>query len=72
MAGLSLNGQLGVVGASMPSYGSGANSPNTITSQAYGAGSVTGSGPRTAGLGTSGIALGATVLLVWLWWTLPR
>lgn len=76
MAGLNLgasaraSGYLGPAGLPVA-----ANMPTgtTINQQAFGIRNGSeGCGPRTAGMGTTGIALGAAAVLVWLWWTLPR
>jgi hypothetical protein len=71
MPGLNLQAGLGVTGAGMPSNSQGGQ--QTIASTAYGAGAQSsGSGPRTAGLGSSYLTLGCTLFLAWVYWTLPR
>jgi hypothetical protein len=73
MPGLSLNGNLGVMGAGSPSNSANTNGAQTIASTAYGAGAQgTDPGPRTAGLGTSWLTVATTVALVYMWYTLPR
>lgn len=70
MAGMFLNGNLGVA----PSAATG-SPPPTIASQAYGINSGLGNGdggPKTAAFGTAGIGVGAALLLVFLWYSLPR
>ena len=70
MAGLNLRGSLGVSGAMPPSA-----SPSTIGGLAYGAdvaGAASNGGRKVAGMGTMGVTIGATAVLVWLWWSLPR
>lgn len=70
MAGLYLNGDLGIgSAASAPPSG-----PSTITSRAFGvdSGVAAGAGPKTAGLGATGVGVVATVLLVFIWYSLPR
>jgi len=71
MAGLSLMAGGGVSAALPPSQAMGTT---TITQQAYGVGSGAdvSTGPKTAGLGTAAGAFLGTVVLVWLWYTLPH
>ena len=71
MAGLSLMAGGGVTAALPPSQAAGTQ---TITQQAYGVGSGAdaGGGKKTAGLGTCAGAVIGTVVLAWLWWTLPH
>lgn len=62
----------GMAGGAMPTA---ANQPTgtTINQAAFGIRNGTdGTGPATAGFGTAAAAAGATLLLAWLWWTLPR
>ena len=71
MAGLSLMAGGGVQAALPPSMATGTT---TITQQAYGVGSgadVSG-GRKVAGVGTAAGAFLGTVILAWLWWTLPH
>jgi hypothetical protein len=45
----------------------------TVNQAAFGIGtSQTSEGPATAGFGTMGLGVAATVLITWLWYTLPR
>ena len=72
MAGLSLMAGGGVQAALPPSQAAGTT---TITQQAYVVGSgadVSAGGEKTAGLGTAAGAFLGTVVLVWLWWSLPH
>lgn len=71
MAGLSLMAGGGVQAALPPSMSAGTT---TITQQAYGVGSGADvqSGSKTAGFGVAGGAFLGTVILMWLWWSLPR
>jgi hypothetical protein len=74
MSGLGLNvGGYGSAGANIPVA---ANMPTgtTINQQAFGIGTsqTAGQGPATAGFGTVWGAVGAAVVLVYLWQTLPR
>lgn len=74
MAGLSLGvggyGGAGYIPAAVPVASNSASS--NISQAAFGISSGGMGGPRTAGLGTVGVAIGATAVLVWLWYTLPR
>jgi hypothetical protein len=70
MPGLSLMAGGGVVGAMPPSQAAGTQ---TITERAYGVGSgASASSGKTAGLGTAAGAVLGTLVLAWLWWTLPH
>lgn len=74
MPGLNLygNAAAGVNSGLPPSY---AASPagQTISSRAYGVGSAgPGAGPRTAAYGTVIAGVTGTVVLLFLWWTLPK
>lgn len=81
MAGLNLRagaGATGYVGGSgvsaalPPSYAASAAGA-TISSRAYGVGSLgSNGGPATAALGGTLAAVIGTLVLVGLWWTLPR
>lgn len=73
MTGLNLNlmGTAGVQAALPPSY-AGTSDGATLSSRAYGVGSSTDAGPRTAAYGSVGIAIGSLILLVFVWHTLPR
>lgn len=68
MAGLLLNGSMGVSSAAAPS------GPTTIGSQAYGVGSDTSSyaGPKTAAIGGISTGMVAAGILLFLWYSLPR
>ena len=72
MAGLLLTGgsNLGVTGTASSGAG-----PATISDRAYGINSGLGSadgGPNTAGFGTISIGVLGAVVLVFLWYSLPR
>lgn len=69
MAGLLLNGNLGANASAS------ASGPTTIGSQAYGINSGLGQGdggPKTAAFGSTGIGVGAAILLAFIWYSLPR
>jgi hypothetical protein len=60
----------GYGGASVPAASGIPEGPNTITQQAWG---VPGPGSgSTIGIKAAGISTGALVLLVFIWWALPR
>lgn len=84
MAGLKMstgfNGGGSVVGGLYRGYGSGGSvpaastvpeGPVTITQQAWGVPPASGGG-TSCGLHAAGISTGALVLLVLIWWALPR
>jgi hypothetical protein len=78
MAGLNLTGRAygyasaGVATGLPPSY-AGSNAGATISSRAYGVGSMgPNSGPRTAAYGTTVAGVAGAMLLLYLWWSLPR
>lgn len=78
MAGLSLRAGLGA-GAGAPSGGSltpvpgqQATGPRSSTAAAWGIGAGQGTASMTPMVGTVGGAAIATLLLLWLWWSLPR
>ena len=60
----------GYNGASVPAASTVPEGPNTITQQAWGVPPAGGESPR--GLHAAAIGTGALVLLVIIWWTLPR
>lgn len=75
MPGLSLGASAGfaVPAASLPPSYSQEPAGRTISARAYGIAEASGYGSRkTAGVGSVGVGLGATALLVWLWYSLPR
>lgn len=58
-------------GASVPAASTVPEGPNTITQQAWGVPPAGGPSSRV-GLHAAGISTGALVLLVLIWWALPR
>lgn len=75
MPGLSLGASLGaaVPAAALPPSYAQDPSGGTISARAYGiAGQSVSGGSRTAGYGSVGIGIAATLVLVWLWYSLPR
>lgn len=73
MAGLNLNltGSAGVA-AALPPSAAGTSSGASLSSRAYGVGAATDPGPKTAGYGSVGIAVGAIALMLFLYQSLPR
>lgn len=72
MPGLNLNGNLGVTAALPPSYAADASGAS-LSSRAYGVGSLgAAAGPKTAAYGSVGIAIGTTLVLLFIWHSLPR
>jgi hypothetical protein len=61
----------GYGGAAVPAASTVPEGPNTITQQAWGVPPASGSGTN-CGLHAAGISTGALVLLVLIWWALPR
>ena len=60
----------GYGGAAVPGVSTVPEGPGTITQQAWGVPSA--SGGRQRGLHAAAVGTGALVLLVVIWWTLPR
>lgn len=74
MAGLSLGpmGGYGRQGMIPAAAGVSPGAP-TISQKAFGVTSAQGSpGPRTAGFGAVALGLAGSLVLVWLWYSLPR
>jgi hypothetical protein len=81
MAGMRLGTQLdgsvvgglygGYGGASVPAASNIPEGPVTITQQAFGVPSASGGGSRV-GITGAAIGTGALILLVFIWWALPR
>jgi len=76
MAGLSLRAGAGV-GASSPLLPVPAGQPTgpaggSATSAAFGIGVSGAAGARTAAIGAGLAGAGAALILLWLWWSLPR
>lgn len=73
MAGLQLgfNAGLFTPAAALPPSMAGTAEGATISSRAYGL-RDTGSSRQTAGLGSAAVGTACAVLLVALWWALPR
>jgi hypothetical protein len=76
MPGLNLNAGLNVAAGLPPSYaGQTAGGGNTISDQAFGingSGAPMNSGPKTAYVGVTSSGVIGAVLLVFIWWSLPR
>lgn len=73
MAGLNLTTGLRVGGSYTPvTPANSPTAPRTIAEQAYGIGSGSGNGPRTAALGTVSIGMVAVAAMLFIWWSLPR
>jgi hypothetical protein len=60
----------GYGGAAVPGVSTVPEGPNTITQQAWGVPSP--SSGSMLGLQAAGISTGALILLVFIWWALPR
>jgi hypothetical protein len=81
MAGMRLGTQLdgsvvgglygGYGGASVPAASGVPEGPVTITQQAWGVPSASGSGSRV-GITAAAIGTGALIMLAFIWWALPR
>jgi len=61
----------GYGGASVPAASTVPEGPLTITQQGFGV-PPAGGGSRNCGLRAAAISTGALILLVVIWWTLPR
>jgi hypothetical protein len=76
MAGMSLRTGISAGGSYSPMTPASATPPSsrsTIAQAAYGiSGSGLGSGPRTAGFGSTAVGMVAIASLVFIWWSLPR
>lgn len=76
MAGLNLTGTAGVnagVAAALPPSYAGSSAGATISARAYGVGSdSSNAGPGTAAWGSTAVGVAGMLLLVYLWWSLPR
>lgn len=75
MAGLNLMGSAGftsVASGGVPAAAGTPGAPSTIGQRAFGITSGQTAGPRTGAYGTMIAGAAGTVLLLWMWWTLPR
>lgn len=76
--GTGLNGSVvgnlygGYGGASVPGVSTVPEGPTTITQQAFGVPPATGGSGKNVGIRAACISTGALILLVVMWWTLPR